>query len=93
MEWYKVELSAEQMANGVTLELQNEFDKIWIDNKCPSGFALFFLKEPSVPSIIYISPLASNISKTLILKYNGQPCDSPLRADVGFVVGDNKALA
>jgi len=94
MGWYKIELSAHQMANNETAKLQSSFDNHWKALGHPKGFALFRSKRSGDTVIIYISPLAASECELLIRSYNGSFCDPPSSDEAGLLLGfeDDKAL-
>ncbi len=96
MGWHKIELSAEQKENNESEKLTKSFDERWIALGAPKGFSLFHSSIPSVPSLIYVSPLASSNCELLVKSYNGSPCSAPTSSEASLYLGhdeDKKLLA
>ena len=85
MSWYKIELTVKQQSSNEISIIQNMLDKIWMAVGAPKGFTLWASKE--TPTILYLSPEASKISKDIIKKYNGTSCSRPTLSEVAFLLG------
>lgn len=90
MGWHKIELSQSQVANSYNELIQKDFELIFSSSGSPKGFCLFSSKITGKGSTIYISPIASEQSSSLILKYSGQTCPAPSEESVFFWLGNDE---
>ena len=90
MTWHKIKLSQIQVVNGLEIQIQNEFETLFSSLGYMKGFALFHGKIDGNGGIIYISPIASEHSNLLILKYGGQPCAAPEKESAFFWLGNDE---
>ena len=85
MDWYKIDLSSEQLISGILLAMRDRFTKASITAGNPKGFAVF--SEPVVISNqqgnklhnhLYISPITVRYCQDIIADYPGIVCEKPL---------------
>jgi len=91
MSWYKVKLSAEEVASGKHQNLQDEFDILFLANGGPQDAAMFSDRLSNSELEVYFSPGARRLAKALIAKYSGVPCENPSGKKPALLVGHANA--
>ncbi len=94
MFWFKVALTANQVASGEINKIQNEFDKLYHAAGRPKDMALFSATLPVSKdeyAVLYFSPSPSKVAASLISKYSGIPCETPKKG-FALLVGNANAL-
>lgn len=91
MAWYEIVLSREQLSEGISEKIQNEFETLFIKAGTPSEMALF-CDSFTVPQFsMYFSPVAVQYASDLISTYSGDPCEKPEASQVTLLVGDRNS--
>jgi len=91
MEWYKIELSSDQVKAGKEGEIAKAFTRLYIEAGGQRDAAMFTSKmNPRGDCVVYLSPGAVRIAQALIAAYNATPCAAPSR-DVILLVGHQDA--
>ncbi len=75
MTWHVVKLFPNDTQSWI--QISTEFEKIYINSSAPQGAAVYDNQDTINGSRIYFSPVASEIAKQLIAKFNGSACDKP----------------
>ena len=86
MAWNKIKLSANQVDKGMLSKIQKEFDKIFVDQGFPVEMALYIKQDMEI-TMLYISPLASQHSGSLLTIYNAEVCEPPKEKPLSLFVG------
>jgi hypothetical protein len=93
MPWYKVSLTAEQIANGEEMRIQDQFNVLFSAAGGPKDMALFASKlSGSNVADLFFSPDAIKVAEPLIRSYRGEICEKPDRRAVALLVGHQSAL-
>jgi hypothetical protein len=91
MSWFKVYLTYGQAASNEHIELQEDFNKLYIENQTPEGMALFSgryeLNNNQAFFPFYFSPASVQFAKTLISLYSGARCEQPEKKYLKLLVG------
>jgi hypothetical protein len=91
MSWFKVYLTYGQAASNEHIELQEDFNKLYIENQTPEGMALFSgryeLNNNQAFFPFYFSPASVQFAKTLISLYSGTSCEQPEKKYLKLLVG------
>jgi hypothetical protein len=92
MSWYKIPLSADQIANNLESQIQDDFQKLFFAAHGPKDMALFAsqlsIREPA----LYVSPGSLPIAEGLVRKHGGVPCEKPEKNDVALLVGNQSDI-
>jgi hypothetical protein len=93
MPWYKVSLTAEQIANGDEMRIQDQFDALFLAAGGPKDAALFSSKlDRSDIAHLFFSPGSVKFAEPLIRLCRGEICEKPDRSAVALLVGHQSAL-
>ena len=87
MAWHKVLISVDQVVSGIEIQIQNQFEILFMAAGTPKDMALFGsgIKDHGVE--LYFSPGALQYAKGLIQLYNGTECEKPTANDIALLVG------
>jgi hypothetical protein len=90
--WYSVNLGDGIMAAMPSAEIQELFLKSFTAAGKPSDMAVFTRHESGdlhCEVIAYFSPAASDVAEA----FDAQPCEKPVRAELGLLAGDEYSWA
>jgi len=91
MSWYEIILSREQLSEGISEKIQNDFEALFIKAGTPPEMALF-CDTFTVPQFsMYFSPVAVQYVSDLISTYSGDTCEKPEASEVTLLVGDRNS--
>jgi hypothetical protein len=85
MPWFKITISSDNKHTGLSAQIQNEFDVLFVKANSPKDAALYS-KRSQDETEFYFSPGASRFASGLIADYGGIPCEQP-SGEVLLVVG------
>ncbi len=89
MSWYEIILNREQLSEGVSEKIQDEFEALFSKAGTPPEMALF-CDTFTVPQFsMYFSPVAGQHASDLISTYSGDPCEKPEASEITLLVGDS----
>jgi len=87
MEWYRIELTKEEIAADRLSEIQSKFDKIFTALQAPRQLALYAENDtPSGSITVYCTLGTAVLAPTLLSEFGFQPCSRP-RSKLGLLVG------
>jgi hypothetical protein len=89
MEWYRVKiLSADPNAASRAKQLQDRFHTIFNAMGLPRDVAMFGSRDAESNYVLYFSPGAVQIARTLLEGFGGEPIEAPLLVDdIHLLVG------
>jgi hypothetical protein len=96
MTWYKIGISAQQVASNYHGEIQDQFEQIFIISQNREEMALFTSGVSTSDMLnIYFTPAcaAHPQMKLLMDRYGANPCGEPTRkteSELGLLVGDQR---
>ena len=85
MSWNKIEINKVNVR-----DIQEQADVIWSAFGSPKRFALFCTRTVKFPTIVYFSPLASDLCHSIIKRYGGVECPMPAKEEVAFLLGHDE---
>ena len=94
MDWTKVTMTAEQVARGDHMKLQDDFGARFMALGAPKGVAMYSLRDGD-DFCYYFSPQSSAISDPITAGMKTEKCDKPSKDGIAFLVGnesDREAL-
>ena len=87
MPWFKITIALDNNNTGLSAEIQNEFDVLFVKANSPKDAALYS-KRPSPDTIeLYFSPASSRFACGLVANHGGIACEKPF-GEVLLVVGN-----
>lgn len=93
MPWYKISLTADQIASGEEMRIQDQFGALFLAAKGPRDMALFASKlSGAVAADLFFSPGSLKMAEPWIRSYHGEVCEKPVRGAVALLVGHQSAL-
>jgi hypothetical protein len=87
MSWQSVAMTDRDITAGRHIQLQQEFDTLFVFSGTPLDAAMFKSSEVS-KHIYYFSPGAVRIATILIGAYGGVDCPTPSRSDLHGLVAN-----
>jgi len=87
MPWFKITIASDNKHIGLSAEIQNEFDVLFVKANSPKDAALYSKRPSPDVTEFYFSPGASCFAYILIANYGGIPCEKP-SGKVLLVVGN-----
>ncbi|NJB67033.1 hypothetical protein GGQ74_000673 [Desulfobaculum xiamenense] len=88
MDWYRITLSLQDIAQGGTSRLQDRFIRAWTQHDAPREMRMYALREKSRPAtVFYFSPGCGEVILKHFLDYNPSACPSPEDEDLMLLVG------
>ena len=89
--WYSIGLGDGMLAVEPSQEIQELFSEAYSAKGMPAEIAVFTRYESEgrlhCEVVAYFSPAAAEIAKAL----DAEPCEKPVRAGLGLLVGDERA--
>lgn len=92
MPWMKVSLSADAVAEGSHIRLQDSFEEIFITAAGPARAAMIESSPNRGEYVAYFSPDAVSIFISVLSAFGAVDCDPPQRAGAALLVGHADAL-
>ena len=99
MSWNRIVLPLTGETCPDTVEIGNLGWEVYRREKEPAGFAMFHVTHVNERGqhetrIVYLSPVASELCKSVAEKYSLEPCKAPARDDpnIAFVFGDPRMM-
>jgi len=100
MDWYKITLTQDQVAEGKIAEIQDKFLEVFVISKSREGLVLFAASkfEDHNFTELYFTPecYENPALKMIITQSNGKPCEKPeirgLALLLGYAKHANKLL-
>ena len=74
------------MEFGFTDIIRAEMEEAWISRGAIEGVSVW-LEDIHSGTNLYFSPVASEIAKILLYRFNGKPCDEPSLENLTFMLG------
>jgi len=91
--WYSLSLGDGIMAAMPSVEIEEQFQRVYQSAGKPPEMAVFLRSESEgrlhCEVIAYFSPAASQVAKA----FDAQPCVKPARPGLGLLAGDEQAWA
>ena len=97
MDWYKIKVEWDDVADGLHITVQKEFESIFFELVAPEEMALFgelSLQSRESPCFnLYLTPSCLPKMQTLVNTYNGVSCENPKKQGIrlALLVGRAKA--
>src|SRR5881227_1954719 len=96
-QWFRIPLTADQIANNVLLTIQFEFNRRWATSD-RNGIALLITQRPNEAAdpnntALFVTPLAVPLSVDFIRHYGGTPCSEPPPSEAEWFVGDDSFMS
>ncbi len=92
-QWYKINLSYEQISNGRSNILLDEFGKILLKYKNKDMVLFEAIKKENKTYTYYFSPECFPFAQHLISLFSGKPCVRPSGSEVKLFFGDQNAAS
>ena len=77
MPWFKITISPDNKNTGLSAEIQNEFDALFVKANSPKDAALYSKRPSPDKTELYFSPGASSFAYSLVANYGGIACEKP----------------
>jgi len=79
MDWYKINLTRDQVQYGENISIHNRLTQIILSAGFPKGAVSFEIRGESVAKAytIFLSPVLATYSSDIISAYSGSPCHRP----------------
>ena len=88
-QWYRVRLSAEQLAAGEKRKLAKQAAEAYLAHGKPAQFAVFATGMTAEGHVdVFFSPEAASRMESMVRAFDGQPCEKPSDGDLAMVAGD-----
>jgi hypothetical protein len=88
VKWYRINLTEEEVSQGLLLQILHQFHALWLENQPPMDAALFAGRSNEDGESLFFSPAAIPFISDIIKRYDSEEVEPPNIANLVLLIGN-----